>query len=159
FALERAHDATAFQWFRGDGVLAYLPLPGDRVSIVWSTATDHAHDLLALAPERFAQRVADAGERVLGRLALLAPPQAFPLQRLVAERTVVPRVALIGDAAHVVHPLAGQGVNLGFGDARALAEVLLAREPFRDCGDWMLLRRYERARAGAILAMRAATDG
>lgn len=159
FALERPHDATAFQWFRADGVLAYLPLPGERMSIVWSTAADHARELLALAPGAFAERVAEAGEAALGGLALITPPQAFPLQRLVAERTVAPRVALIGDAAHVVHPLAGQGVNLGFGDAQALAEVLLAREPFRNCGDRLLLRRYERARAGAILAMRTATDG
>jgi len=159
FALERPHRATAFQWFRTDGVLAYLPLPGERMSIVWSTAADHARELLALAAGAFAARVAAAGEAALGGLALITPPQAFPLQRLVAERTVAPRVALIGDAAHVVHPLAGQGVNLGFGDAQALAEVLLAREPVRDCGDRLLLRRYERSRAGAILAMRTATDG
>jgi 2-polyprenyl-6-methoxyphenol hydroxylase-like FAD-dependent oxidoreductase len=96
---------------------------------------------------------------MLGNLELLTPPAAFPLQLLVAKRIVAPRIALVGDAAHVVHPLAGQGVNLGFADARTLAEVLRAREPSRDCGELALLRRFERSRAEAILAMRGVTDG
>ena len=81
------------------------------------------------------------------------------MRSLSAARSVSPRVALVGDAAHVVHPLAGQGANLGFQDARVLAEVLRAREPFRDPGDLRLLRRYERERAEAILAMRATIHG
>ncbi len=153
------HDGAAFQWFRADGVLAYLPLPGNRISIVWSTGEDHGRELLALAPEAFCRRVADAGRGALGDLTLVTPPQAFPLQSLAAESMIAPRIALIGDAAHVVHPLAGQGVNLGFGDARVLAETLAAREPFRECGDRVLTRRFERSRAEAIFAMRAVTDG
>jgi ubiquinone biosynthesis UbiH/UbiF/VisC/COQ6 family hydroxylase len=159
FACERDHGGTAFQWFRGDGVLAFLPLPGARMSMVWSTPEANARELMALAPEALEARAAAAGEARLGRLRLLAPAQGFPLRRVDAEALVAPRVALAGDAAHVVHPLAGQGVNLGFGDAQALADVLVARESFRDCGDLALLRRYARARAEAILAMRAVTDG
>jgi len=159
FATARSHAATAFQWFRADGVLAYLPLPEDRMSMVWSTREDHGRELIALPPDALARRVAEAGEGALGELALITLPQAFPLQRLVASATVAPRVALVGDAAHVVHPLAGQGVNLGFGDARVLAEVLASREPFRDYGDRRVLRRYERGRTEAILAMRTVTDG
>jgi ubiquinone biosynthesis UbiH/UbiF/VisC/COQ6 family hydroxylase len=155
----KPHDGTAFQWFRADGVLAYLPLPGNRISIVWSTDDGHGRELLELAPEAFCRRVAEAGGAVLGDLTLITPPQAFPLQSLAAASMIGPRVVLIGDAAHVVHPLAGQGVNLGFGDARVLAETLVAREAFRDCGDRVLARRFERSRAEAILAMRTVTDG
>ncbi len=155
----RSHDGTAFQWFRTDGVLAYLPLPGNRISIVWSTPEPHGRELLGLAPEALCLRLAEAGRGVLGDLTLITPPQAFPLQSLAAESMIGPRIALVGDAAHVVHPLAGQGVNLGFGDARVLAETLAARESFRDCGDRVLTRRFERARAESVLAMRTVTDG
>ena len=159
FECEHPHGATAFQWFRPDGVLAYLPLPGAHVSMVWSTPEEHARELLALPAAALEARVAAAGGGRLGRLRLVAPAQGYPLRRVDAEALVAPRVALIGDAAHVVHPLAGQGVNLGFGDAAALANVLAARERFRDCGDLAVLRRYARSRAEAILAMRTVTDG
>ena len=99
-----------------------------------------------------------AGGNALGAMTLLGAPAAFPLARLRASRLVGPGLALVGDAAHTVHPLAGQGVNLGFADARALAQILAAREAFRSCGDARLLRRYERERAEDILAMRWATD-
>jgi ubiquinone biosynthesis UbiH/UbiF/VisC/COQ6 family hydroxylase len=159
FAISQPHQGTAFQWFRPDGVLAYLPLPGDRMSMVWSMPETHAVELLALDPAALCGRVAAAGGGVLGNLELLTPPRGFPLQRLRAESMIGPRVALVGDAAHVVHPLAGQGVNLGFGDARALAATLRGRGRAGDCGTRALLRRYERSRAEAILAMRTVTDG
>ena len=159
FACERPHRGTAFQWFRGDGVLAYLPLPEQRISIVWSTPDDHAAELLALAPGAFCARVAAAGKDELGELSLLSAAMRFPLSLLRAARLAAPRIALIGDAGHVLHPLAGQGVNLGFGDARDLAQVLLQREVFRDPGEIRLLRRYERARAEDILALAWVTDG
>lgn len=159
FACGRSHRGTAYQWFRSDGVLAYLPLPGARMSMVWSTPDAHASELLDLPPDALCARVAEAGRHTLGDLEELTPPAAFPLQLLVAKHIVAPRVALVGDAAHVVHPLAGQGVNLGFADARTLAGILRAREASRDCGELALLRRFERSRTEAILAMRGVTDG
>lgn len=159
FACQRRHQNVALQWFQGGPVLALLPLPGNHVSMVWSTGEAHAARLLALAPEALADEVAQAAGHALGELDLVTPARGFPLRRLVAERMVAPRAALVGDAAHVVHPLAGQGANLGFQDARELAQVLAAREPFRDPGDLRLLRRYERARAEAVLAMRGTVHG
>jgi len=156
FASTCAHRNMAYQWFRRDGVLAYLPLPDRRVSIVWSAPEAYARELLALSSAGLCRRVAEASGEVLGALEPLTPPAAFPLGRMLAARMGHGRIALIGDAAHVVHPLAGQGVNLGLGDARSLAE-LLREAP--DPGDRLLLRRFERARAEDILAMRWVTDG
>lgn len=163
FACGRPHQNVAFQWFqggRGDGaVLALLPLPGNHVSMVWSAGDAEASQLLALDAVALSQEVAAASRHALGALALVTPPRGFPLQRLVAQRLVAPRIALLGDAAHVIHPLAGQGANLGLQDARMLAEVIVRREPGRDPGDLRLLRRYERSRAEDILAMRMAVHG
>ena len=159
FACAGAHHNTAYQWFREDGVLAYLPLPGQRMSMVWSTPDAHAALLLSLPADTLCARVAEAGKDALGKLELLSAPMQFPLARLRAARLAAPRIALIGDAGHVLHPLAGQGVNLGFGDAAVLARVLLQRELFRDSGEIRLLRRYERARAEDILALAWVTDG
>ena len=159
FACRNRHQNTALQWFLGGPVLALLPLPGNHVSMVWSTTEAHAAHLLSLAPAALALEVAQASRNALGELDVVTPARGFALRRMIAERMVAPRVALVGDAAHVVHPLAGQGANLGFQDARELARVLMAREPFRDPGDTRLLRRYERARAEAILAMRGAVHG
>ena len=159
FAAARPHGGTAFQWFRPDGVLALLPLPGDRVSMVWSTPEENARALLALPPVELARHVESASRDAVGALEVITPAAGFPLRRQRVERLVEPRVALIGDAAHNVHPLAGQGVNLGFRDARELAAVLAGRGMRRDCGDYYLLRRYERARKEDILALELATDG
>jgi ubiquinone biosynthesis UbiH/UbiF/VisC/COQ6 family hydroxylase len=163
FACERPHRNVALQWFKGsafDGaILALLPLPGDHVSMVWSTATAHAERLLALDGVALAREVAAAAQHALGEFSLVTAARGFALQRLAAGRLVAPRVALAGDAAHVIHPLAGQGANLGLQDARLLAEVLAARAPGRDPGDLRLLRRYARARAEAILAMSATVHG
>jgi ubiquinone biosynthesis UbiH/UbiF/VisC/COQ6 family hydroxylase len=159
FACARPHRNVAYQWFQGGPVLALLPLPGDHVSMVWSASDAQAARLMALAPEVLASEVGEASGGALGELSPVTPARGFPLRRIHAARMVAPRVALAGDAAHVVHPLAGQGANLGFRDARELAAVLGAREPFRDPGDLRLLRRYERARAGAILAMRGVVHG
>lgn len=159
FAVEKPHGHCASQWFRADGILAYLPLPDNKISIVWSVDEPLAQELLALPGEEFCRRVQNAGRNTLGELRLITPPAAFSLRLLNLEHLAKPRVALIGDAAHNVHPLSGQGVNLGFKDAWQLAQVLLQREAQRDCGDYALLRRYERARKEEILAAQLLTDG
>jgi ubiquinone biosynthesis UbiH/UbiF/VisC/COQ6 family hydroxylase len=158
FRCELPHRGTAHQWFRADGVLALLPLPGDQVSMVWSAADALAEELRAGGGAELAERVTAASGGVLGRLEPVSAAMGFPLRFVKVDALVAPRVALVGDAAHAVHPLAGQGVNLGFQDVRELARVLAEREPGRDCGDYPLLRRYERARREDILLMQTVTD-
>ena len=152
------HRDCAWQWFGDHGILALLPLPGQRCSIVWSAPEALADELLALDEKAFAERVGQASWNVLGGMRTITPPQAFPLRLIEVDRTIGPRAVLVGDAAHVVHPLSGQGMNLGFGDVQALIDAVGAREPFRDPGDRLLLRRYERARREAVATMRLTTD-
>lgn len=160
FECEVAHHGCARQWFRDDGgVLAWLPLPGRRMSMVWSAPDALAYELMALPHEALAERVAAAGDNVLGPLRLITPPAAFPLQSLRLPTSIAHRMALVGDAAHGVHPLAGQGVNLGFGDAQALVNVLAERGPVGDAGAPILLERFARRRAEPVLAMHTVTDG
>jgi len=167
FDTERPHRDIAWQWFGRDGILALLPLPpgteagaaAGRVSMVWSAPRDLADALLALAPDALAARVQAAAGSALGAMAPISRVEAFPLRLGRVGSMIAPRVALVGDAAHLVHPLAGQGMNLGFGDVAALAQVLRERESGRDPGERLVLRRYQRARAEPVAAMRGATDG
>jgi 2-octaprenylphenol hydroxylase len=158
FACERAHRGAAYQWFQRGPVLALLPLPANHVSMVWSLPDAEAARIEALEPAALCREVEVASGHTLGSLALVTPARSYPLRRLSAQRMIAPRVALAGDAAHVIHPLAGQGLNLGLQDARTLSRVLNEREPVRDPGDWRLLRRYERRRAEPILAMDTMVD-
>ena len=158
FAAEKPHHGSAFQWFFEDGILALLPLPGNRVSMVWSTSEEQSQRLLSLDAQALADRVAEASGGAVGMLQLMTPAAAFPLRLAKIARLVSARLALAGDAAHSVHPLAGQGVNLGFRDVRELAEVLASRAPRQDCGDLALLRRYERARREDIATIAMSTD-
>ncbi len=162
FACEHPHHGVASQWFLGaDGIVALLPLPGERVSLVWSAPEPLADVLLREPPERICERLQQLPGQTLGRLTMLAPaaPRAFPLRLIRSASLVAHRVALIGDAAHVVHPLAGQGMNLGFADIDALLAALDGREHAADCGDVRTLARYARSRKEEVLLMQVATDG
>ncbi len=159
FRTEKPHAETAYQWFHEGEIIALLPLSSHHVSLVWSAQEEHARALLALDGTQLAAAVEKiTGER-FGALECLAPARGFPLSKQKVDRLIAPRVALIGDAAHVIHPLAGQGMNLGLRDVAALTEVVAAREPFRDLGDITLLRRYERARSLDIQKLTLVTDG
>ena len=159
FHVETPHRNAAYQWFRRDGVLALLPLPQGQVSMVWCTADAHAQDLLAMSGEELARAVGDAASHRLGAMRIAGSAAAFALRRLRATRLIAPRLALLGDAAHNVHPLAGQGLNLGIADVESLAGVIGGRGLESDCGAKALLRRYERSRKEDILAMECVTDG
>jgi 2-polyprenylphenol 6-hydroxylase len=160
FASEQAHRGRAFQWFLPDGgVLAWLPLPGRRISMVWSAPEPLANELIALDGDALAERVASAGARALGALTTITAPAGFPLSLLKLPSVIAQRLALVGDAAHGVHPLAGQGVNLGFGDAAALCSILAGRGAVLDPGSPLLLQRYARQRFEPVFAMQGVTDG
>ncbi len=168
FACARPHAGAAFQWFTDDGVIALLPLASDgdapfAVSLVWSAPDAIADRLLADGAESVAVRlsaiVASRADCAIGPLTPLGPLADVPLSVQWASRMIASRAALVGDAAHVIHPLAGQGLNLGLGDVESLIDLLATKPTFRDCGDPVLLRRYERSRAEPVFAMRRMTDG
>jgi len=157
---ERSHERTAWQRFLGEGTLALLPLADGHCSIVWSLPQAVARQRLECPPGEFSRLVTAASDGVLGELELQGARAGFPLRRLEAPRYALERCVLVGDAAHMVHPLAGQGVNLGFLDAAALAQVLAgARDEREDPGALRLLRRYERWRKGDNQLVSTAIDG
>ncbi|GKT20209.1 FAD-dependent monooxygenase [Acidovorax sp. SUPP3334] len=171
---ERPHGQVARQWFLPDGILAFLPLggpEGNSVAVVWSVSQDQAQRLTAIDPTEFEQQIQQASQDTLGAVQLSADRMAWPLQQARADRWCGPMSpqggataaarswVLAGDAAHNVHPLAGQGLNLGLGDAQALARVLNGRDYWRGVGDLRLLRQYERERKAALLPMGWTMDG
>lgn len=162
FTCARPHRGIARQWFRADGVLAWLPLSDadgiNRISIVWSTPDAHAAELLALPPEELCARVVAAGGGVLGDFEPLTPAAAFPLRLMQVPQVVAPRLALIGDAAHGIHPLSGHGINLGFQDARVLAGLLAETPAWEDVGQLRRLQAYQRARREETVLMQETTD-
>jgi ubiquinone biosynthesis UbiH/UbiF/VisC/COQ6 family hydroxylase len=162
FACELPHLGAAHQWFTGaEGIVALLPLPGNQVSLVWSAPEQLADTLRAESAQQIADRLAVFAHEKLGALTPLQPElvRDFPLRLIRPHAMTAPRVALIGDAAHVVHPLAGHGMNLGFGDVAQLIKTLSEREPQRGIGDDRVLARYARARKEDVLLMQVTTDG
>lgn len=162
FHCEKPHLGAAHQWFTGaDGIVALLPLPGNMVSLVWSAPDALADTLCREGADALAARLAVFAHDKLGALTPLRPElvRDFPLRLMRPHTMVAPRVALVGDAAHVVHPLAGHGMNLGFADVAQLVATINAREPQRAIGDERVLARYARARKEDVLLMQVATDG
>lgn len=162
---ERSHAATAFQRFMPNGPLALLPLTSDNkddhyVSIVWSTQPDHADELLAMSDAEFCQTLGQASEHCLGTIEAVSQRAAFPLSQRHAIDYVKPGIALIADAAHTIHPLAGQGINLGLADVAVLAEeIMRAQSRGLAIGGLSELKRYQRRRKGENLAMMTVMEG
>ena len=154
FNTEKPHNGCAYQWFRGSDILAYLPLPQQQISIVWSTSD--LESLTKLDKESFAREVALAGNQKLGELTLTTPVFNFDLIMRQPKKIISQRIALIGDAAHTIHPLAGQGVNLGFADVQCLSNLLTNAS---DSGTWSILRQYQRSRLLAVRLMQYSCDG
>lgn len=155
----QAHRGAALQRFLPSGPVALLPLADGRRSLVWSTTQADAQALLALDDASFARQLQDAMQSAAGDLRAPTPRRSFPLRLLHAQRYVAPRCVLLGDSAHVVHPLAGQGLNLGLAEAMQLAVDLgAARQARRDWSAMRTLQRYERARQADNLEMLALTD-
>jgi 2-polyprenylphenol 6-hydroxylase len=164
FRSEKPHGGVARQWFLDDSVggksvLAYLPLPNQQISIVWSMSKRHADELVLHGAETFAEAVAQATSYALGKLTPVSEVARIGLQKLTATEWVRPGLALIGDAAHAIHPMAGQGANLGFADARELLHALQNRSALSAMGDLRVLRTYERARREDAVSMGAVTHG
>ncbi len=157
------HGGLARQWFRAPDVLALLPtdrpLAGHGLALVWSLPAERAQTLLALTDAEFEIELMQSTQGAAGALTLASQRASWPLMLARALRVHGPGWLLVGDAAHVVHPLAGQGLNLGLGDVAALVQVLAEREPWRDLADATLLARYARQRALPVQAMAAMTDG
>ena len=159
---DRVHEHTARQWFLSPDVLALLPFdrpqPASSFGLVWSVSTPRAKELGDMTHDAFEHELAQATQGAAGTLRLASERACWPLAVGRADPVFGAGWVLVGDAAHVVHPLAGQGLNLGLGDAAALADVLATRETWRGVGDERLLARYARQRAWPVAAMRGVTD-
>ena len=157
---EKHHQDTAWQRFLKTGPLAFLPLSEGHSSIVWSTSPDEAKRLTEISEEDFATELEQAFESKLGKIESVAGRAVFPLRLFETLNYVKPRLALVGDAAHTIHPLAGQGVNLGLADVASLMTVIVdALNDKKDIGDLKVLRRYERWRRADNRSMLVAMDG
>lgn len=164
FKVEKSHADIARQWFSQDAdgnntIMAWLPLPDNIISIVWSVSTEYADSLLRLDGDEFTKKVKATGCEMLGHLKLISSPVAFPLTLQKTNKLVQNCVVLVGDAAHQVHPMAGQGVNLGFRDVIDLVEILKNKSQYQALSDSTLLKQYSRGRKADVLKMIMLTDG
>jgi ubiquinone biosynthesis UbiH/UbiF/VisC/COQ6 family hydroxylase len=159
FIAEQPHGNVARQWFLPHNTLALLPMPSKQVSMVWSVSTETAKELLKLTREELAEQVQMASGNSLGALDPTNEALAFALNQVTAQRFISERAILVGDAAHQIHPMAGQGVNLGFRDVIALQSMLRDAHVLQDIGELGFLRRYERSRKADVLAMNTLTSG
>lgn len=158
---DEAHGDCARQVFHADGILAFLPLwQSNLCSIVWSLPPEKAREMQALDDDRFNHQLGITFDARLGRCRVVSERRIFPLVARYARSFAAPQLALVGDAAHTIHPLAGQGANLGFMDAACLiAEVKRLQKEGKDLGNYFYLRRYERSRKRSAAAMLAAMQG
>ncbi|MGQ0442789.1 MAG: FAD-dependent monooxygenase [Methylophilaceae bacterium] len=159
FLAETSHGNIARQWFAPHNTLALLPLPGRHVSMVWSVSTELATELLKLTTGQLTEHVQAQSEYNLGALKVMSGVASFELKQVTATTMIADRVVLAGDAAHQIHPMAGQGVNLGFRDVIALERLLLRAHHLQDVGEKSFLRQYERARKADIVSMNSLTSG
>lgn len=156
FLAEKNHGNIARQWFAPNDTLALLPLPNQHVSMVWSVSTHKAAQLLLLSADELAQSVCKQAQGALGGLKPVSKTLSFELNQQTATKLIADRMVLVGDAAHQIHPMAGQGVNLGLRDVMKLDELTTKCQ---DVGDFSLLRQYERARTADITTMNMLTTG
>ena len=159
FVAEHAHQGIARQWFLPHETLALLPLPNQMVSMVWALSTERAQSLLSMSEDMLTKEVESACHHVLGKLSLSGEHMSFSLNQQIAHSNIAERVVLVGDAAHQVHPMAGQGVNLGFRDIMALTQLTAKLSVLQDIGDHHLLRQYARARKLDVVRMTTLTSG
>ncbi len=149
----------ARQWFAPHETLALLPLPHQHVSIVWALSTEQAAELLTLSSEALTEKVEARSHYALGGLRAVGQPLSFSLKQQTATQFMAERLILVGDAAHQIHPMAGQGMNLGLRDVRQLQEMLTNTHSMQDIGEYTFLRKYARARQADIATMNTLTNG
>ena len=159
YRIENPHNNVAMQWFKPHETLALLPMPDKYMSMVWAMSTDKAQKLLTLTKEELAESVRLASTNVVGGLVPVSDTSSFLLRQVTVSKQNGERVVFVGDAAHQVHPLAGQGANLGFRDIIELESLIKSSHPLQDIGDTFFLRQYARTRKADIVRMNTLTSG
>ena len=159
YKIENTHNNVAMQWFKPHETLALLPMPDKHMSMVWAMSTDKAQKLLTLTKEELAESVHLASDNIVGSLIPINEASSFSLRQVTVSKQTAERVVFVGDAAHQVHPMAGQGANLGFRDIIELESLIKTSHPLQDIGDPFYLRQYARTRKADIIQMNTLTSG